>query len=192
MIFFNWHFHRSFYDKILKINFGKLSRKRRTTFQTWSCERQIWYPWGSKINYENWHTRFFEAGAEFLWLTFCECRYIYIKNLFYLFYRKDCFDRQNCSFRYFLAHYVTRWCEITSFWVVSDTYTIATVNGQLLTARNGQTVSVISTVKYQKPLQIIIWTKIVEHNPGNFVHHYRQSFGKKQNGDDGRGKSPCA
>lgn len=74
---------------------------------------------------------------------------IYIKNLFYLFYRKqiDCFDRQNCSIRYFLAHYVTRWCEITSFWVVSDTSTIATVIGQLLTARNGQTVSVISTVK---------------------------------------------
>lgn len=90
---------------------------------------------------------------------------IYIKNLFYLFYRKQrivkiaSIDEIAASDTFW--HIVTRWCEITSFWVVSDTSTIATVIGQLLTARNGQTVSVISTVKYQKPLQIIIWTKIV-------------------------------
>lgn len=80
-----------FTTRFWKSIFGKLSRKRRTTFQTWSCERQIWYPWGSKINYENRHTRLFEAGARFLWLVhknFVNAG-IYIKNLFYLFYRKQ-------------------------------------------------------------------------------------------------------
>lgn len=46
---------------------------------------------GSKINCENWHTRLFEAGARFLWLVhknFVNAG-IYIKNLFYLFYRKQ-------------------------------------------------------------------------------------------------------